>query len=69
MLEAPCKDCAYKGCGLFHSKCEAYQNFKKEYEDLKTKMRNDLENRYGGINRNKPTRISENSPLRGRKYY
>jgi hypothetical protein len=30
MLEAPCKDCPKKGCGVYHDKCPEYQEYKKE---------------------------------------
>lgn len=35
----PCKDCANKGCGAFHSKCELYKTWVKECtEDRKRKL-------------------------------
>lgn len=66
-MEAPCKNCEKKGCGRYHAKCEVYQHFKEEYADLKAKMHDDSEIRYGIANTGKPTRLSVNSPLRGRK--
>lgn len=35
----PCKSCELKGCGPQHSKCKAYQDWKKEHEDEKEWMR------------------------------
>lgn len=26
---APCKDCDKKGCGLYHTQCEAYLEFRR----------------------------------------
>ena len=34
MLEAPCKNCSKKGCGVYHDKCPEYQEYKKESKKL-----------------------------------
>ena len=31
---APCKNCEKKGCGSYHDKCKAYQNFTKRKTEL-----------------------------------
>ena len=30
-MNAPCKNCKKKGCGDYHSQCELYLEWKKEY--------------------------------------
>lgn len=74
MLEAPCKTCEYKGCGIFHSKCEAYQAFKKANADLKDKMyesrkKDAIYNSYRAmLHRGKSSlRSLENSPVKCHK--
>jgi hypothetical protein len=34
MLEAPCKNCPKKGCGIYHDICPDYQEFKKESKKI-----------------------------------
>lgn len=34
MLEAPCKNCPKKGCGVYHDICPEYQEFKRESKNL-----------------------------------
>lgn len=74
MIEAPCKWCEHKGCGLFHSKCEAYQEFKikqkqekdriyaaKNKETAYSSYRNSLRLRANSL------RSPENSPVKGHR--
>lgn len=42
----PCGDCPNKGCGTFHDKCTAYQNYRKENE-MMNKERGKQNNLYG----------------------
>lgn len=35
----PCKDCERKGCGEYHSQCEAYKNFKIALEQEKADLK------------------------------
>lgn len=35
----PCKDCERKGCGEYHSHCEAYKNFKIALEQEKADLK------------------------------
>lgn len=30
----PCKDCSNKGCGSYHDKCQAYQDFVAERDKI-----------------------------------
>ena len=34
-IDAPCKECNRKPCGVYHDRCYAYQQFKKESEKRK----------------------------------
>ena len=39
-LQPPCKDCERKGCGPYHSQCEAYKEYKQktiEFSNLRRK--------------------------------
>lgn len=68
MLEAPCKDCAYKGCGVHHDECMAYQIFKNKNAELKETASRVRESTYGRLNKGKIGRASEHSPIKGHKY-
>ena len=37
-LIAPCKNCENKGCGIYHDKCEKYQQYKKEYKAMNSNI-------------------------------
>lgn len=36
MTTNPCKDCERKGCGAFHSQCDAYMQYRKERNEALT---------------------------------
>lgn len=64
-MKPPCGSCEKKGCGKHHDECEAYSKFREETERIK-KIKGE-EGNNSKVNRNKK-RISDNSPLKGRKY-
>ena len=33
MITAPCKDCENKGCGPYHDKCPAYQEWRRQLDE------------------------------------
>lgn len=74
MIEAPCKDCERKGCGLFHSKCDDYQNYKaalaeEKNKSFENKAKDALYKAYrsGIAARGTMSRTPENSPIRSHK--
>lgn len=34
-MNAPCKDCPRRGCGLYHKVCPDYEEFLRELEKMK----------------------------------
>ena len=32
---APCVDCARKGCGVYHDQCEAFQEYQRKVKELR----------------------------------
>lgn len=35
----PCKDCEKKGCGIYHSQCQAYLDYAQWRKDINEKER------------------------------
>lgn len=67
----PCSKCERKGCGEYHSQCEAYLKYKEDMETYRAYMHRDDE--INGRRRAKKygyTRILDpNSPVRRRSRY
>ena len=43
MPTPPCKYCEKKGCGSYHTKCEAYQKFKEKNEEISKERKKESE--------------------------
>lgn len=42
-MNAPCKRCQKRGCGIYHDQCEKYQAFREERENVLEEHRKDTE--------------------------
>lgn len=38
-MDCPCKECPNRGCGVFHSECEKYLEWKTYADELNKKIR------------------------------
>lgn len=38
-MEAPCKKCELKGCGMQHEKCEKYKKYRQEIDEATLKRK------------------------------
>ena len=41
MFRAPCKSCEKCGCGAYHDKCEAYQEYLRKWKETEKRRRLD----------------------------
>ncbi len=47
MKRSPCADCENKGCGAYHDKCEAYQEYAAERHFVSKKKEENIDESYG----------------------
>lgn len=69
-MKIPCLECEHTGCGVYHDKCEKYQEYKKENQRIRDERAEavDIECILRKFKRNKNiARTPLNSPVKSRK--